>query len=46
VYILYCQVLLEKALTNDVITGVVAASARVFRTHIPRKLSLVSGLFS
>ena len=29
VYILYCEVLLEKALTNDVITGVVVASARL-----------------
>jgi hypothetical protein len=36
----------EKALSNDVNTGIVVACVSVFRTHIPRKLSLVSSLFS
>jgi hypothetical protein len=36
----------EEALTNDVITGVVVASVCVFRTHIARKLSQVSSPFS
>lgn len=35
----------EKALINDVSTGIVVESVSVFRTRIPWKLSLVSGLF-
>ena len=35
----------EKALSNDVSIGIVAACVYVFRTRIPRKLLLVSSLF-